>query len=78
MTQQRANSPFYAKKLYRLLAGCSGLFLVGVGFYVLLFAGTSIVLRFVAGSALVLFGCNMVVSACKARESWLSKVGPLP
>ena len=52
--------------------------MVGVGFYVLLFAGTSIVLRFVAGSALVLFGCNMVVSACKARESWLSKVGPLP
>jgi len=75
---ERKTSPFHATKLYRILAGCFGLFLIGVGFYVLFFAHASNILRFVAGSALILFGCNKVVSAYTARESWLSKIGPLP
>lgn len=78
MTHQEESQPFYARKLYRFLSSGFGLFLMGIGFYILLFADTSIILRFVVGSVIVLLGINMVVSAYKAKESWLSKLGPLP
>jgi uncharacterized membrane protein HdeD (DUF308 family) len=78
MTDQHADQPFYARKRYRLLTVAFGLLLIGVGVYALIFADTSIVVRLVGGSALVLAGYNMVSSACRAKESWLSKLGPLP
>jgi uncharacterized membrane protein HdeD (DUF308 family) len=74
----QAGQPFYAKRMYRLLTAAFGLLLIGVGVYALVFAGTSTVVRFVGGSAFVLAGYNLVSSACQARESWLSKFGPLP
>lgn len=78
MTDQHADQPFYARKMYRLLTAAFGLLLIGVGVYALIFAGTSTVVRLVGGSALVLAGYNMVSSAYQAKESWLSKLGPLP
>jgi len=80
MTDQRTSSrqPFHARKPYRLFAAAFGLLLVGVGCYALFFAETAMLVRIAGGAALVLVGGNMVWSACKARESWLSKVGPLP
>ncbi|HEY5807792.1 MAG TPA: hypothetical protein VIT67_07475 [Povalibacter sp.] len=78
MTEHRESEPFYARKLYRLLASGFGLFLMGGGFYVLFFSGTTTIPRLVAGSVLVLFGYNMVASAYNAKESWLSRLGPLP
>lgn len=78
MTGQPSRPPFYARKRYRCLAGIFGLFLIGVGFYAVLLTGGSSILRFVAGSALVVLGGNMVLSAYLGRESWLSRLGPLP
>lgn len=78
MTDQRKSQPFYAGRIYRLLTATFGLLLIGVGLYALFFADTSSVVRFIGGSALVLAGYNMVSSAYKAKESWLSKLGPLP
>ncbi len=69
---------FHARKVYRLITAVFGLFLAGLGLYVLLFTGNTVVVRFVAGVVLGAFGINMVVSAIKAKESWLSRLGPLP
>jgi uncharacterized membrane protein HdeD (DUF308 family) len=78
MTDQHADQPFYARKVHRLVTAAFGSLLIGVGVYALFFADTSTVVRLVSGSALVLTGYNMVSSAYKAKESWLSKLGPLP
>ncbi len=78
MIDSRKNQPFYARKLYRIFSGSFGLILTCVGLYSLLFIGPSTIIHFFAGSAIIALGYNMVASACKAKESWLSKLGPLP
>lgn len=78
MTGRPSRPPFYARKRYRWLAAIFGLFLVGVGIYALLITGGYGLLHFIAGSALVVLGGNMVFSAFTGRESWLSRLGPLP
>ena len=70
--------PFYAQRLYRLLTGVLGLSLSGAGLYALLWADTSGALRWLAGLGILVLGINMVVAACTAKESWISKIGPLP
>jgi threonine/homoserine/homoserine lactone efflux protein len=64
--------------LHRLFLGVFGLLLMGVGIYALFSASPFTILQLAGGSALVLLGGNMVVSAWRARESWLSRLGPLP
>ncbi len=78
INDQRESKPFYAKHLYRWLSGTSGAFLIGVGLYALILAGPLTLLSVVGGLGLILVGGNMVASAYAARESWLSKLGPLP
>jgi len=78
MKDQGASQVFYAGKMYRLLTAVFGLFLIAVGCYAFFLADTSTVVRLLGGFVLVLLGYNMVSSACKAKESWLSKLGPLP
>ena len=70
--------PYYARGNYRLATGLLGLFLVGVGVFVLLRATTTAVVRVSSGLVLVLLGGNMVLSAYRGKESWLSRLGPLP
>ena len=70
--------PYYERSTYRWATGLFGLFLVGVGFFVLLRATTTAVIRVSSGLALVLLGGNMVLSAYRGDESWLSRLGPLP
>jgi len=78
MSDHRASQPFYARRMHRLLTAGFGLFLTGVGLYAIFFADTATAVRFAGGSVLVLAGGNMVYSACKAKQPWLSKLGPLP
>ena len=68
----------FAGKVYRVLSFLFGLFLMAIGFYGIFLAETSEIWRIVGGVMFVVFGFNMVYSACKAKESWLSKIGPLP
>lgn len=78
MTDQHPSQAFYEGKMYRLLTAALGILLAGVGFYALFFAETSLPVRLLGGLACVLAGYNMLSSACKAKESWLAKLGPLP
>ena len=78
MTDHRPSTPFYARRMYRLLSGTFGLFLASVGIYVMLFAGPATTLQLIGGAALALLGANMALSAYRAKESWLSRIGPLP
>ncbi len=78
MRKQREGTPFYAKRIYRLLSGAFGLVLIGLGLYTLIFSGLMTVLSVVGGIGLILIGGNMVLSAYTSKESWLSKIGPLP
>lgn len=70
--------PYYAKSTYRLATGLFGLFLVGVGVFVLLRATTTAAIRVSSGLVLVVLGGNMVLSSYRGKESWLSRLGPLP
>jgi len=78
MKDQRESTPFYARRTYRLFSGLFGAFLVAVGLYALIFATSFSALRVVVGAALVVLGANMARSAYAAKESWLSRIGPLP
>jgi len=73
-----AGKPFYAARTYRLITAAFGLLLIGVGCYALFLAETAGVLRFAGGAAFAAVGGNMVWSAYRAKESWLSRIGPLP
>jgi hypothetical protein len=70
--------PYYERSTYRLATGLLGLFLVGVGLFVLLRATTSAAIRVSGGLVFVLLGGNMALSSYRGRESWLSRLGPLP
>ena len=78
MTDPHPSQAFYEGKMYRLLTATLGILLAGIGLYALFLAETSLVVRLFGGLACVLAGSNMISSACKAKESWLSKLGPLP
>lgn len=78
MTDQEEGATFHTRTHYRVVAGCFGVFLAGVGVYVLFSGGTSPVLRWISGLALLLLGGDLAYSAFTAKASWLSKVGPLP
>jgi hypothetical protein len=77
-TERGADKPFYAGRTYRLITAVLGLILVGAGCYALFLADAAGVIRFAGGTAFVAVGGNMVWSAVAARESWLSRLGPLP
>lgn len=62
----------------RLFGFAFGLFLVGVGFYALLFGQASPAWRIGGGAVLVLLGGNMIQSSWRDKPSWLSRIGPLP
>lgn len=70
--------PYYSRSTYRFATGLFGLFLVGVGIFVLLRATTTAIVRVSGGLVLVLLGGNMVLCAYRGKESWLSRLGPLP
>ncbi len=69
---------FYTGKVYRAFSFLFGLFLAAIGCYGIFFAETSAIWRLVGGAIFVVLGYNMAYSAYKAKESWLSKIGPLP
>ncbi|TXL68912.1 hypothetical protein [Zeimonas arvi] len=77
-TEQGAGKPFHARRTYRLITAALGLLLCGVGACVLILADTAGVVRLAGGAAFVTVGGNMVWSAVTAKESWLSRLGPLP
>lgn len=75
---EKPRQAFYTRMPYRIVTAAFGFFLSIVGLYILLLADTSGSARLIAGPLIVLPGCNMLIAAWKAKESWLSRLGPLP
>jgi hypothetical protein len=69
---------YYETLPYRVLTGALGIALVGGGLYGVSIAGLQSAWAMLIAAALVVLGANMVWSAWAARESWLSRIGPLP
>jgi len=78
MSDRREAPVFHARPTYRVISGTFGLFLAGVGVYALFFVGPPELLQSLMSAALVLLGANMFLAACRAKESWLSRIGPSP
>ena len=66
------------RKGERIFSAVFGLFLLGIGVYVLILGETSAAWRFIGGAVVALLGGNMLYASCSGKPSWLSKVGPLP
>lgn len=65
-------------KAERIFSVLFGLFLFGIGIYVLLFSYDSTLWQLIGGMLLALFGSNMLYAAYRNKQSWLSRIGPLP
>lgn len=78
MDDPEQGMPYYTRPMYRGVTGGFGGLLAATGFYVALFAPAPGAMQVGLGLLLVLLGGNMVLAACRARESWLSRLGPLP
>ena len=78
LMDKRESLPFYAGTIYRLVSAVFGLALIIGGFCALFLAETHPALRIPGGIGVILLGCNMAWSAHTAKESWLSRIGPLP
>ena len=74
----RTQQPFYARSLFRTVTGVLGLFLLGLGVYVLMWPAASGLLAKAAGVVLVLLGGNAVLAAWHGKRAWLARIGPLP
>ncbi len=78
MTDREDPAPWHASRGYRLASGGLGAVLAGAGLYVLLGIRPLEATHLLASAALVAVGLNLAVSALTGRESWLSRIGPLP
>jgi len=66
------------KKGERIFSAVFGLFLLGIGVYVLILGDAPAAWRFIGGAVMAILGGNMVYASYSGKPSWLSKVGPLP
>lgn len=73
------SKPAYtSRQSYRLITAAIGLALFGLGIYILLFGPAGALIRVAIGIVLLLLGGNAMFAAWRSRESWLSRLGPLP
>jgi len=79
MKDQGDSQPFYARRGHRIFSGIFGVFLTSVGLYGFCNAAIPLSwLQLLVGIIFILLGGNMAWSAYKSKQSWLSKIGPLP
>lgn len=65
-------------KAERVFAAVFGLFLLGIGLYVLVLGEAPAAWRYTGGAVLAALGANLLYASGTGRRSWLSRVGPLP
>ena len=68
----------YVNKMERLFSTVFGVFLLGVGAYVLFCSDAAWHWVVLVGLGLILLGGNLIYSAYARTPSWLSRIGPLP
>lgn len=78
MTDDKFESTPRTSTVHRVFTGGLGLVVLCSGVYAMRFVSPSGMLQLVGSVALIALGSNMIVSALRARESWMSKIGPLP
>lgn len=78
MNESKQDKPFHSRTVYRLISAALGAVLVGIGLGSLLLGSGYTMFRIAAGLAFFALGIESIWSACKGRESWLSRIGPLP
>ncbi len=76
MTELQSATPYYAGRVYRTVWGSFGLFLIGLGFCVLLFGVVDLEIRISAGLLITLLGANAVWSSVHSKPSWVAKIVP--
>ncbi len=69
-------SRYFSGSIYRVLSGLFGLFLTGLGVYVVFFGVVDPLIRTVIGLFITLLGAETFWSAIQSRQSWLAKLGP--
>lgn len=69
---------FHGKRVYRWLSALFGSIVVATGIYSLCFVEGGDWAAWVVGVAFVAAGGNLVWSALRGTESWLSRIGSLP
>jgi uncharacterized membrane protein HdeD (DUF308 family) len=79
MTEESERPPYYTGRAYRVVSGVLGAVVLVVGIYALVFGVPPMnALRLGVGILLAALGGNLMVSAYTAKESWISRIGPLP
>ena len=73
----RSGKDYYSGTIYRDLSLIFGLFLTGLGVYVVFFGVVEPLIRVGLGLLIAVFGINTVWSAAQSKASWLTKLGPL-
>ncbi|MEO7798782.1 MAG: hypothetical protein ABIY47_13775 [Opitutaceae bacterium] len=74
---EREQKPSYAGPVYRTLSVLFALTLLGSSFY-LLFGQRAGALQVIGALSILALGVNLLLAAVRGKESWLSKIGPLP
>ena len=75
MTDQDENQ-YYGGPVYRIFTLVLGLFLTGIGIYVVFFGVVNPLIRVALGLVIALAGVNAVWAAIQSKASWLAKLGP--
>lgn len=67
---------YFSGSIYRILSGLFGIFLAGIGVYVVFFGVVDPLIRIGAGLLITLLGVDTVWSAIQSKQSWLAKLAP--
>lgn len=76
VTDDQGANRYFSGSVYRVLSGLFGLFLTGLGIYVVFFGVVDPLIRIGAGLLIALLGADAVWSAIQSKQSWLAKLGP--
>lgn len=76
MADNQDVSRYFSGSAYRMLSGLFGLFLTGLGAYVVFFGVVGPLARISFGVLIAALGVDAVWSAMRSKQSWLAKLGP--
>lgn len=76
MADDRDVSLHFSGGIYRSLTGLFGVFLTGLGIYVVFFGVVDLPIRILLGLVIAGLGAETVWSAIQSKQSWLARLGP--
>ncbi len=76
MTDDPDLNRWFSGRIYRALSGLFGIFLTGLGVYVVFFGVVDPLIRVVLGLIITVLGAETLWSAIQSKQAWLAKLGP--